>query len=61
MVDLKLDADEAELLRQVLRDYLSDLRMEIADTDSLDYRDRLKDRKQRLRGIAEKLEGARGA
>lgn len=35
---LLLDRWEAALLAQILRIYLSDLRMEIADTDSMDFR-----------------------
>ena len=33
------------MLREVLENYLSDLRMEIADTDSMDFREGLKHRK----------------
>ena len=53
MVHLELSPTEAEILRMVLESYLSDLRMEIADTDSLDYRKGLKDRKAVLRKIAD--------
>ena len=42
MVHLALKPTEAEVQRMVLESYLSDLRMEIADTDSLDYREKLK-------------------
>lgn len=45
MIELDLDARERETLGTVLRSYLSDLRMEIADTDRQDFRDMLKDRK----------------
>lgn len=51
MVHLHLDPTDAEVLRMVLESYLSDLRMEIADTDSLDYREKLRARKLVLRGI----------
>jgi hypothetical protein len=51
MVHLKLDPTEAEVLRLVLESYLSDLRMEIADTDSMDFREKLKARKAVLRRI----------
>ena len=39
---LQVDPEEAALLAKVLKDYLSDLRMEIVDTDSYAMRERLK-------------------
>jgi hypothetical protein len=42
MVQITLTTDEAATLREVLETYVSDLRMEIADTDSMDFRERLK-------------------
>ena len=45
MIELNLAGDEIELMREVLEIYLSDLRMEIADTDRLEFRERLKERK----------------
>jgi len=45
MLKLDLTPEEQDVLRQVLEDALSDLRMEIADTDSYDYRTMLKGRK----------------
>ena len=42
MVDLKLTNEEAEDLKEVLTNYVSDLRMEIADTDQYDFREGLK-------------------
>jgi hypothetical protein len=41
-MDLHIDAAEAQLLGRILTNYLSDLRMEIADTDLPELRDRLK-------------------
>ena len=55
MVHLRLEPTEAEVLRMVLESYLSDLRMEIADTDSMDFREKLKARKQVLRKILESI------
>jgi len=46
VLQIELTQDEAETLRGVLESYLSDLRMEIADTDRLDFRNSLKQRKQ---------------
>ena len=42
MPALKLTNEEAEMLHGVLDEYLSDLRMEIADTDSFKFREDLK-------------------
>ena len=55
MVQLHLKPTEAEILRLVLESYLSDLRMEIANTDSLDYREKLRERKRTLRNIVRVL------
>ncbi len=43
-MNLQLDVAEASLLRQVLIDYTSDLRLEIADTDQADLRGALKEK-----------------
>jgi hypothetical protein len=45
MFQLELNPTEKEILVSILEVCLSDLRMEIADTDSQDYRDVLKERK----------------
>ena len=45
MKTVDLNDEEIEILVAVLRSYLSDLRMEIADTDSLEFRQILKRRK----------------
>lgn len=45
MVRIDLNDEEREILRTVLESYLSDLRMEIADTDRKDFREMLKERK----------------
>jgi hypothetical protein len=55
MTKLELSARECEVLRSTLMSYMSDLRMEIADTDRMEYRDVLKARKQTLLDIVEKL------
>jgi len=52
MVHLHLSDEEAETLKIVLESHLSELRMEIADTDSMDYRVELKNRKALLERIA---------
>ena len=45
MITLDLTDEEREILVFVLKSYLSDLRMEIADTDRMAFRDMLKERK----------------
>lgn len=58
MIQLDLTAEEQEILRTVLESYHSDLRMEIADTDSQDFREMLKERKAVVRKVLEALGGA---
>jgi hypothetical protein len=55
MARLDLNEGESATLRETLEEYLSDLRMEIAGTDSQDLRDELKNREGVLRGIASRL------
>ena len=52
---LELSRAETEELQHALDGYLSELRMEIADTDSYDYRQNLKAQKGVLNGILAKL------
>jgi hypothetical protein len=61
MVHLHLEPTDAEVLRMVLESYLSDLRMEIADTDSMDYREKLKERKKVLRSIVTEIREGQNA
>ena len=42
MATLVLSAEESNLLREILESYLGDLRMEISNTDSMDFREMLK-------------------
>jgi hypothetical protein len=60
MVRIELDPTEAQVLRTVLESYLSDLRMEIADTDSMDFREQLKARKMILRKVVALINAGRG-
>ena len=55
MLNLDLTDEEVEVLRHVLESYLSDLRMEIADTDLLDFRNMLKGRKGVIGKVLEAL------
>jgi len=58
MIELDLTREEREVLLEILETDLSDLRMEIADTDSLDFRDMLKGRKAVLAKVIEVLQAA---
>ncbi len=55
MIELKLSAEEAASLRDVLTGYLSDLRMEISATDIKDFRDHLKETEKHLQRILSEL------
>ena len=55
MIVLNLSEHEREILAQVLKNYLSDLRMEIAGTDSYEFREGLKARKAVLMTVLEGL------
>lgn len=56
MVNLELSPDEAAMLRDVLKSYLSDLHTEIAHTDSRDFRAGLKKVEAFLKAQVERLE-----
>jgi len=56
MVRIDLSPEEAGLLREVLESYLSDLRMEIAGTDSVSFRDNLKKTEGFLKGLIPRLQ-----
>ena len=60
MVQIELEPTEAEVLKLVLESYLSDLRMEIANTDSMDFREKLKARKMVLRKVVALISAGRG-
>ena len=53
---LELTRREAEELAKVLESYLSELRMEIAGTDSWDYRQGLKERKVVLNQLLQQVQ-----
>lgn len=56
MIQFDLSSEEKELLRETLECCLSDTRMEIADTDQMDFREEIKKRKELLLKIIEQLE-----
>lgn len=61
MIQLDLSEEERQSLLELLEDVLSDLRMEIADTDSMDFREKLKRRKEVIAKVIGALTDAGGA
>lgn len=55
MPQISLSNDETATLRDVLQTYISDLRMEIAGTDAMDFREELKERESVLKRILAQL------
>ena len=55
MIQLELSDAEVAVVGEVFEHYLSDLRMEIADTDRADFRQGLKDRKELIQSVLERV------
>jgi hypothetical protein len=55
MNSLELSKEEKDTLIDVLGSYLSDLRMEMADTDSSFFREELRNKKKILDNILDRL------
>ena len=55
MPTLNLSSEQADTLAQVLEDYISDLRMEVANTDSQEFRDDLKKKELFLKDLLRQL------
>jgi hypothetical protein len=56
MAHITFTPEEAAALRDILRNYLSDLRMEIADTDSMQFREKLKHEEVLLKKLLQQLD-----
>lgn len=54
-IELNLSADDLQRLVDVLERYVSDLSMEIADTDTMDYRDKLKSQRISIYKVIDQL------
>ncbi len=52
---IQLADEEAELLKSVLEEYISELRMEVSNTDSMDFREDLKRKEAILKRLAGQL------
>lgn len=57
MLNLRLNDEEAKILHKILETYLSDLRVEIADTDLMDFREVLKKEEVFIKEVLHRLEG----
>ncbi len=55
MAALELTAEEADILREVLAGYVSDLRMEITDTEDKEFREELKRHEEVIGSILGRL------
>jgi hypothetical protein len=54
-IELNLSADDLQSLVDALERYISDLSMEIADTDTMDYRDKLKSQRISIYRVLDQL------
>ncbi len=59
MATIELTAGEADKLSEILENYLSDLRMEIVDTESQEFRDGLKRTKELVMRVIDQLKAVR--
>jgi hypothetical protein len=57
-IELRLDAEDAEVLQQVLEVYLAELRYEVRNTDSSDLRSSLKKKEERIKRMLALLDGS---
>jgi hypothetical protein len=58
-MQLSLTQEETAMLAEILASYRSDLRMEIADTESMEFREQLKQREAFLDKVLIQLQEAR--
>jgi hypothetical protein len=56
VTQITLTDEEAAILREALRSYVADLRMEIADTDSMQFRENLKREEAILKKFLQQLD-----
>jgi hypothetical protein len=59
MLNLTITPEERDLVLDILKNYLSDFRMEVADTSTPDYRTSLKEQESTLDMVIAKLEKAK--
>jgi hypothetical protein len=54
-MNIELSSEESDALRAALESALSDLRMEVADTEDQTFREALKAREKALRSVLDRL------
>jgi acetolactate synthase small subunit len=55
-MDQMFTLQELNVLREIINEYLTELRMEIADTDDFTFKKELKQKEEHLRAMLGKLE-----
>lgn len=60
-MEVALTEEESAALQQALRSYLSDLRMEISDTEDREWKEGLRHEREVLEEVVSKLEASRGS
>lgn len=55
MIQLDLNEEEREMLKDLMEEEISELRFEIADTERKDYRDMLKRKEALLKKVLEEV------
>lgn len=61
MALIELSEDEAQALVNILEFYLSDLRMEIADTERMEWRKRMKTEEEFIKRLLNRLQSGTDA
>lgn len=59
MASLEFSQHEIDMLNKIVKSYLSELRMEIADTDQSSFKNELRKEKEQLNKLIEKLDSNR--
>jgi len=54
-MDITLTPDEAQLLKKILESFLSDLRVEVADTEKYEWRKELQKDEETIKGLIARL------
>lgn len=52
---IQLADEEVGVLRSVLEEYISELRMEVSNTDNMDFREELKRKETILKSLVDRL------
>jgi predicted transcriptional regulator len=55
-IKLNISSQDAEIIIEILEDYLADLSMEITDTDSMEYREKLKSKRTSVQRVLKSLQ-----